>query len=179
MDHPQLELLASLLAARKVRVVRFEFPYMAARRTGRTRPPDREPVARATWHQVIASLGGGKRVVIGGRSFGGRMASLVADEEGARGLVCLGYPFHPTGRPQQSRVAHLETLRTPTLIVQGERDAFGNPDEVASYALSDAIHVEWLPDGDHSFVPRRASGRTLQDNYEAAAELVAEFMRAL
>ena len=88
-----------------------------------------------------------------------------------RGLICLGYPFHPTGRPEQLRVAHLAALRTPTLIVQGERDAFGKPDEVASYALSDAIRVEWLPDGDHSFVPRRASGRTLRENYETGRGL--------
>ena len=103
MDSPFLDTIARGLAERGLRVVRFEFPYMRARRTsGARKPPDREPVLRASWREAIEAAGGGGpgRLVIGGKSLGGRIASLVADETGVRGLVCLGYPFHPPGRPE-------------------------------------------------------------------------------
>ena len=100
---------------------------------GNRRPPDRQPVLLQTWHEVIDALGGAEGLVIGGRSMGGRMASLIADAVGARGLVCLGYPFHPPGKPETSRTQHLAALCTPTLIVQGERDAFGSRAEVETY----------------------------------------------
>ena len=98
-----------------------------------------------------------KTLLIGGKSLGGRIASLVADETEVAGLVCLGYPFHPTGKPEQLRIEHLKSIHTTTLIVQGERDPFGNRQEVAGYKLSKHIRVHWLPDGDHSFKPRKAS----------------------
>ena len=106
------------------------------------------------------------RVAVGGKSMGGRIASMIADEVGARALVCFGYPFHPPGQPRQLRTAHLQALRTPALILQGTRDAFGVPDEVAGYGLSPAIRVEWIEDGDHSFKPPARSGRTETDNVE-------------
>jgi len=180
MDDPFLEAIAGGLAARGLRVARFEFPYMAARRaTGARRGPDRAPVLLATWRAAVAALGGGGALVIGGKSMGGRIASMIADLVGARGLVCLGYPFHPPRKPEQLRTAHLATLRTPTLIVQGTRDPFGTPDEVAGYALSRAIRVAWIEDGDHSFVPRKASGRTRAQNVQAAVDAVAAFTAAL
>jgi predicted alpha/beta-hydrolase family hydrolase len=175
MDSPFLAYFAHGLAARGIRVVRFEFPYMRARRDGRRLPPDRPPVLRACWREVISALGGGERLVIGGKSLGGRIASLVADEVSARGLVCLGYPFHPPGRPQALRVEHLRTLRTPTLIVQGTRDPLGSRDEVAGYALSPAIRVHWIVDGDHSLKPRSRSGRTEEQNLAEALEAMGDF----
>lgn len=178
MDHSWLEALAAALTERKVHLVRFEFPYMAARRQGQRRPPDRAPVAAATWHEVIAELGGGDRVLVGGKSFGGRMASLVADTEQVRGLVCLGYPFHPTGKPTQLRTEHLASLETPTLILQGERDPFGTRDEVEGYALSENIEVRWFASSDHSLQPLKSTGRTLADNLATACDAIAEFMRA-
>jgi predicted alpha/beta-hydrolase family hydrolase len=99
------------------------------RRTGQKRPRDREPVLRETWLQIVAMLGH-QRLVIGGKSMGGRIASLIADEAGVAGLVCLGYPFHPTGKPDRLRVEHLRTIQTPTLILQGTRDPFGSREEV-------------------------------------------------
>jgi hypothetical protein len=75
---------------------------------------------------------------------------MVADEAGVRALVCFGYPFHPPGKPENLRIAHLEKLRTPTLILQGTRDAFGTPDDVRAYPLSPAIRVAWTERGDHS-----------------------------
>src|SRR5436309_2495547 len=126
MDSPFLNVVAAGLAAAGLRAVRFEFPYMRRRReAGERRAPDREPVLRAAWKEAIAALGGGERLVIGGKSLGGRMASLVADEAGVRGLVCLGYPFHPPGQPERLRTKHLQDLRTPALFVQGTRDALG------------------------------------------------------
>lgn len=179
MDTPFMDTIAAGVAAAGIRVVRFEFPYMAARRQGRRPPPDRLPVLQWTWHEVVAALGKPERLVIGGKSMGGRIASMVVDDLGVAGLVCLGYPFHPPGRPDSLRVAHLETLRTPALIVQGERDPMGSRAEVASYALAGSIRVLWLADGDHSLRPRKASGETEAGHLAAAAEAVAAFIRAL
>jgi predicted alpha/beta-hydrolase family hydrolase len=136
MDAPFMTAVAHGLADHGFRVARFEFPYMAIRReSGKKKPPDREPVLRATWLQVIELLGR-EGLVIGGKSMGGRIASLVADDAGVAGLVCLGYPFHPVGKPDRLRVEHLAAIKTPMLIVQGERDPFGCRDAVDGYTLS-------------------------------------------
>lgn len=180
MDSPYMTAVARGLAAGGLRVARFELPYMRRRReTGERRPPDREPVLREAWHAAIAALGGGGRLVIGGKSMGGRMASLIADEAGVRGLVCLGYPFHPPGNPGRLRTAHLAGLRTPALIVQGTRDALGTREEVEGYDLSPAIRIVWMEDGDHSFKPRVASGRTERQNLEEAVAAVLGFVESL
>lgn len=165
----------------RVRVARFEFPYMRARReTGRRGgAPDREPVLRDSWKEAVEKLGGGSKLVIGGKSMGGRIASMVADEVGARGLVCLGYPFHPPGRPEKLRTKHLEDLRTPALILQGTRDAFGTPEDVAGYRLSPAIRVVWIEDGDHSWKPRASSGRTEAQNIADGVSAILEFATGL
>ncbi len=164
--------------------VRFEFPYMAAARHGGKRgAPDREPVLIDTWQQVIETVarkaGGRERLVIGGKSLGGRIASMVAADEGVAGVVCLGYPFHPPGRPDRLRTGHLEKLAVPVLICQGERDPFGTPDEVAGYRLPANISVRWLADGDHGFRPRKASGLTETDNWNTAVQAIAEFLAQL
>lgn len=183
MTTPFMAFFARELAERGLRVARFEFPYMASKRlTGKSRPPDREPVLRQTWLRVVAMLkdtSPGARMVIGGKSMGGRMASLVADEAEVGGLVCLGYPFHPVGKPQTLRVEHLRALKTPTLILQGERDPFGARAEVATYDLSPAIQVHWLADGDHSFKPRKSSGRSERENWQEAIEQIAHFVQSL
>ena len=180
MDSPFMDAVAAGLAEGGLRVARFELPYMRRRReSGERRPPDREPVLREAWLEAIAALGGGERLVIGGKSLGGRMASLVADEAGVRGLVCLGYPFHPPGQPDRLRTKHLQDLRTPALFVQGTRDALGSREEVAGYGLSPAIRLEWLEDGDHSFKPRASSGRTETQNLAAAVAAVLRFVETL
>lgn len=176
MDSPFMAHIAQGLGARGLRVARFEFPYMAARRAdGKKRPPDRAPVLLESWRAAIAALAG-PHLAIGGKSLGGRMASLIADEAGVRALVCLGYPFHPPGRQDKLRTEHLAELQTPTLILQGERDPFGTRDEVAGYRLSPAIRIAWCPDGDHSFKPRKASGRSQEDNWGLAVEVMYEFL---
>lgn len=110
---------------------------------------------------------------------GGRIASMVADDAGVDGLVCLGYPFHPPGRPEKTRTEHLAALATPTLVVQGTRDSFGTFDDVAGYALSPAIRLAWMEDGDHSFKPRKASGRTEEQNWNEGIAAVAAFLKEL
>lgn len=179
MDAPFMNSVAAGLAAAGHRVARFEFPYMAARRHGRRPPPDPERVLLASWRDVVAHLAPAQGLVIGGKSLGGRMASLVADELGVRGLICLGYPFHPPGRPEKLRTGHLAGLSTPTLIVQGTRDPFGRPGEVASYALAPSIRVVWIEDGDHGLMPPRRSARTGAGNLVEAVAAVADFLASL
>ena len=179
MDSPFMYAMAQGLAKRGYRVARFEFPYMAARRTGGRRgAPDREPVLRETWLKVVEILGR-EHLIIGGKSMGGRIATLVADEAAVAGLVCLGYPFHPVGKPTQLRVQHLQDLKTPTLILQGERDPFGGREEVGTYKLSRAIQLKWLTDGDHSFKPRKSSGVTEAQNLDTAISEMDSFVQHL
>jgi uncharacterized protein len=173
-----LATVARGVGAAGTRVVRFEFPYMRARRAGGARgAPDREPVLRESWLATIASLGGGSRLVVGGKSLGGRIASMVADEAGVAGLVCLGYPFHPPGKPERLRTGHLEALATPALIIQGTRDPFGSREDVAGYSLSPSIRIVWIEDGDHSFKPRASSGRTEAQTLAEAVAHVTEFLK--
>lgn len=177
MDTPFMNTVAHGLADRGIRVARFEFPYMAARRKGKkSGAPDREPILLDAWRQAIDQLGGGPAVSVGGKSLGGRMASMVADEKGVRGLVCFGYPFHPPGAPEKMRTKHLMSLKTPALIIQGTRDAFGGPDDVKSYRLPKTIRIEWLKDGDHSYKPRASSGITLDEQLQRAIDLAAKFI---
>jgi hypothetical protein len=179
MDSPAMTAFAEGLAAAGLHAVRFEFPYMQRRReSGNRGGPDRAPVLLETWRQVIESFDR-RRLIIGGKSMGGRIASMVADDAGVRGLVCLGYPFHPPGRPEKLRTEHLAGLQTPTLIVQGTRDPFGNAGEVSGYDLSPAISLHWLEDGDHSFKPRKSSGRTLEQNLEEAIAAIVSFIEGL
>jgi len=181
MDSPFMNTIGAGLAGGGYRVARFEFPYMAARREGRrTGAPDRESVLLQTWRDVIAELSGGASLVIGGKSLGGRIASMVADETGVLGLLCLGYPFHAPGkRADAHRLEHLRSMRTPALIIQGERDSFGNRDEVESYRLAPSIKIAWMPDGDHSFKPRARSGHTEGGNLELAIAASIAFAKAL
>lgn len=184
MTSPFLEAFAGLLAARDIGTVRFEFGYMAARRDGGARkPPPRAERLMDEYRAAVAALPAGAPLLIGGKSMGGRVASLVADELFAAGaiggLVCLGYPFHPPKKPEQLRTAHLEKMVCPALIVQGERDPFGTRDEVSAYRLSPTIRLHWASDGDHDLGPRGASGFTRKGNLAAAADAVATFAGSL
>lgn len=182
MTSPFMERMSDLLAKRGFNVTRFEFSYMdARRRQGARKPPPKAELLTAEYEAIVAqlapALAKGQRLVIGGKSMGGRVASLVAAHLHSQGLVaglvCLGYPFHPPGKPDKLRTSHLEALACPALIVQGERDPFGTRDEVGGYALSRAIQLEWLPDGDHDLKPRRP--RTHDANLAAAADAIVAF----
>ena len=171
-----LSYFADGLVEERYRVIRFDFPYMQERSTtGRKRPPDREEILKETWLTVLDSVND-NHVVVGGKSMGGRIASMIADQSRAEGLICLGYPFHPTGKPHKLRTDHLTNLQTPTLIVQGENDPFGQRQEVETYELSDAIEMHWSPDGDHSFRPKRGSDRDQDQNMKNALRAVKRFL---
>ncbi|RWK32595.1 alpha/beta fold hydrolase [Mesorhizobium sp.] len=180
MDSASMTATAKALAEAGFRVARFEFHYMAARRYGHRKPPPRAETVNPEYIKAIADLrakGVNGPLIIGGKSMGGRVASMIADEMFSNGqisgLLCLGYPFHPPGKPTQLRTKHLADLKTPTLIFQGTRDEFGTPDEVATYDLSDAIEMRWLEDGDHDLKPRKSiSGFSAADHLKTLADTV-------
>jgi len=179
MDAHFMTFFAEGLAAHGARVIRFEFPYMYERRiSGKKLLPNKIELLLETWHQIIDQLGT-EKLIIGGKSLGGRVASMVADEVGVMGLVCLGYPFHPFNRPDKLRIKHLKDIKTPSLFLQGERDSFGNKVEVSEYKLSNNARFHWVEDGDHSFKPRRKSGRNEQKNLDDALDVLIEFVRTL
>ena len=176
MDSDFMNTLATELAGQGVRVLRFEFPYMAERRrTGKKRPPDRAPVLLLAFAEALDKAGGAQ-VFIGGKSMGGRMATMLAVERRCRGVVCFGYPFHPPGKPETTRLEHLPAMRAPALICQGDRDPFGNRQEVAGYPLPAAVQLHWLADGNHDLAPRKASGITAQENMRSAVAAVLTFI---
>jgi predicted alpha/beta-hydrolase family hydrolase len=191
MAHPFLVGCATGLAARGFDAITFNFPYMERR----AKAPNPAPQLEACYRTLIATLAergwlAGRRLVIGGKSMGGRMATMVAAGADAgtgpvvhpvAGVVALGYPLHPPGRPEQLRVAHFATLRTPTLFVQGTRDDFGRPDELAPHLapLGALATIHPIERGDHSFkvtgLPRGTQGAVL----EGILDTVAAWCRAL
>jgi predicted alpha/beta-hydrolase family hydrolase len=184
MDSAAMTATARALAAAGCRVARFEFGYMAARRSGRRKPPPRAESVQPEYTAAIDALKAKGKLIIGGKSMGGRVASMIADKmlEAGKiaGLLCLGYPFHPPEKPQQLRTAHLAGLKAPTLIVQGTRDPFGTPGEVAGYTLSKAIEILWLEDGDHDLKPRKSiSGFSATDHLKTLADRVTAWSKIL
>ncbi|NNE68477.1 MAG: alpha/beta hydrolase [Pyrinomonadaceae bacterium] len=178
MDHAFMNSIAEGIASQGIRVTRFEFPYMAKRRiTGKRGGPGSPKVLLQTWREVVAELNGEIPLFIGGKSMGGRIATMVADEQGLEGIVCFGYPFHPPGRSEKLRTEHLASMPLPMLVIQGERDTFGNKEEVGDYDLAETIEFEWMPDGDHSLKPRKKSGFTEEENLEAAVQAAAAFIK--
>ncbi|WP_435275959.1 alpha/beta fold hydrolase [Psychrobium sp. nBUS_13] len=157
--------IAEGLAEKGVRVARFNFPYMQQRLIdGKRRPPNRAPQLVEFYSELIKELN--QPVYIGGKSMGGRIASMAAaqgDEELnklIKGVICLGYPFHPIGKPEKLRIEHLKDIQAPVFIAQGTRDKLGSYEEVNNYDLNQQIDFLWLEDGDHDFKPRVKSGIT-------------------
>lgn len=186
MDSPSMNATAKALAGRGFRVARFEFNYMASRRTEAGRkPPPRADKVIPEYVAAIDDLGPTNGpLIIGGKSMGGRVASMAAaalyDAGRIAGLLCLGYPFHPPGKPSQLRTSHLAALQTPTLICQGTRDEFGSPDEIAGYDLSPAIEMFFLEDGDHDLKPRKSvSGLSAADHLKTLAAAVDDWVRRI
>ncbi|NLR99846.1 alpha/beta hydrolase [Rhizobium sp. P38BS-XIX] len=185
MDTSWMDSVAVALSENELRVIRFEFDYMSARRTsGKRAPPPRADLLCQEYKDVVGELDLEGTVVIAGKSMGERVASMIADglyDAGAiSGLLCLGYPFHPIGKPDNLRTGHLQQMKTPTLICQGTRDLFGSKDEVLTYTLSGVINLFWLEDGDHDFRPRKAvSGLTAKQNIAAAVRHVTDWSHSL
>lgn len=177
MDHEFMASVAKGLAKKGIQVIRFNFPYMVKRaEDGKKRPPDRAPKLLEAYQQVISEYAKDNAIVIGGKSMGGRMASLLAGEENVAAVACLGFPFHPPGKPENYKGDHLASVSKPLLILQGERDTFGKREEFSEFALSESVQVEFLPDGDHSFKPRKKSGFTEQGNIDLTVQRLATFI---
>ena len=145
-----MTLIAEALAEAELKVVRFEFAYMAQRRVGGSRkPPPKAEKMIPEFEAALEALDTEVPLIIGGKSMGGRIASMIADgllqTKRISGLLCIGYPFHPIGKPDKLRTDHLRDLQTPTLICQGTRDPFGTAEEVAAYDLSEAIEITFDP----------------------------------
>jgi hypothetical protein len=190
MDSDYMNQMAEAICSHGIQVVRFEFPYMAQRReTGNKRPPDRAPKLLTHFSEVLQQLGDDVDIVIGGKSMGGRMASLLAagskdapannHTTNIRGVICLGYPFHAPGKPDKVRTEHFIDLPCPTLILQGERDPFGKHEEVTNYTLPSQVQIQWLEDGDHDFKPRKKSGFEHSTQLAKAAYYCANFIQSL
>jgi len=172
-----------------LQTIPFNFPYMKImQETGKRRPPDRMPKLIQAFKdqlEIYQDEYPKKKLVIGGKSMGGRVASLVASEiEKAKNnnisaCICLGFPFHPPKKLDKYRGEHLSELNTPTLILQGERDTFGTRSEIDGYSLSSSVTVNFIPDGDHSFKPRVRSGHTLEGNIDLSVKKVIEFLASL
>ena len=184
MNSDFMNYFAEYLGASGIRVARFEFPYMQKTRAdGKRRPPDQVPVLLETWIAVIEALGL-ENLIIGGKSMGGRIASLCAvhqEEAGmpVAGCICLGYPFHAPGKPKKVRADHLAEIKTPCLILQGDRDPFGSKVELSSYRLSAAINIRLVADGEHTFIPRKSSGRTQAENWDFAVKEMIRFISSI
>ena len=183
MDTPFMDAFTAGLVAAGVRVVRFEFPYMAGRRSGGRRPVDRPPILHATYmevalHEQTRAAKKRAHLFLGGRSMGGRIASLIADEVEPDGLVCLAYPFWPPGKPNDdARLVPLRAMKTPALIIQGTRDEFGGKPAVQGQIFTPRVH--FLEDGDHDFDARRSSGRTTEMNVNEAVLVTSAFIESV
>lgn len=178
MEHEFMADMAKKLAAHGIRVVRFNFPYMVTRsQDGKKRPPDRAPKLLADFEEKINQFHReGQHLFLAGKSMGGRMASHLSEHPLVTGVMCLGFPFHPPGKPETYKGEHLIEITKPTLILQGERDTFGTKAECQSFAFSDAICIDFIPDGDHSLKPRVKSGFTEQGNRALAISKMMAFI---
>lgn len=175
MSHEFFQTLVPLLTD-EIAILRFNFPYMQQIiQTGKRRPPDRLPRLIDAFQQAIPKWP--QSVFIGGKSMGGRVATHVAlERDDISGVIVFGFPFHPPGKPLGNRAQHFSSLVTPTLIFQGERDPFGNYNELQYDSLLSHVHMSWLKDADHSFIPRKRSGLTQIEHLCVIAQQVKEFI---
>lgn len=177
MDHEFMQNVSKGLAQQGIRVLRFNFPYMVRRmEEGTKRPPDRAPKLLDAFTDIIETQCSGP-VVIGGKSMGGRMASWLGEHEQVAGIACLGFPFHPPGKPEKFKGDHLATVAKPCLILQGERDTFGKQEEFADFIFSPHVRYQFIPDGDHGFKPRKRSGYTEEGNIKQVVDALSLFIR--
>lgn len=179
-----MRLFAAGLAERGLDVVTFNFLYMEQGR----KIPDPAPRLEGCYRAVIDAAVKhkklkGNRLVIGGKSMGGRIASQVAAQNGEHidGLAFLGYPLHPPGRPEKLRSEHLPKIKAPMLFVQGARDAFGTKDEIAATIKKLKLPAELfaIEGGDHSLKVPKSAGVPQPEIYEAAMDKIAEWIQPL
>jgi predicted alpha/beta-hydrolase family hydrolase len=184
--HPFMVTMARGLAERGIDVATFDFPYMREKR----RVPDKAPVLEAAFREAVAEAldrsaqarHTSTRLFIGGKSMGGRMATHLAAQglDGLAGVVALGYPLHPPGKPEQPRIAHLPAIRVPMLIVQGERDAFGTPDELKPVIgqMTARVMLHVVARGDHSLAVAKTAGVAQKDVYATVLDTIASWVQS-
>lgn len=178
--HPFMVTIARGLAGQGIDVVTFNFPYMDQKR----RVPDKAPVLEASFRGAVDEARAGHdanaRLFIGGKSMGGRMATHLAAVglAGLHGVVLLGYPLHPPGKPEQRRAAHLPRIPVPVLIVQGERDSFGTPAELESAfaPLGKLATLHVVEHGDHSLAVSRSGGVRQNQVYDTVIARIASWI---
>lgn len=176
-DSEFMQQISCGVSAQQINVWRFDFPYIQIMQAqGKRRPPDKMDILLGHFTAVIESLDNGLPLFIGGKSMGGRVASMLLENTSARGCICLGYPFHPPGKPEKLRIDHLQSLTKPMLVVQGQRDSFGTQQEVSQYPLSQQVKKVFLADGDHSFKPRIKSGFCHQQHIQEAVTQLTKFI---
>jgi uncharacterized protein len=180
--HPFMVTVAHGLAERGIDVTTFDFPYMREKR----RVPDKAPVLEAAFREAVAearaAAGLAHRLFIGGKSMGGRMATHLAAQglDGLHGVVALGYPLHPPGKPEQLRITHLPAIRVPVLIVQGERDAFGTPAELKPVIddMKARVTLHAVAQGDHSLAVPKAAGVAQKNVYATVLDTIASWIHS-
>lgn len=174
-----MQSISKLLASETLQVQLFDFPYMQRRKlTGKKSPPDRMDTLVEAFKKEIDPK---TPFYIGGKSMGGRVATMIADnlkQENypIQGVIAFGYPFHPPAKPEKLRTEHLQAIATPTLIIQGTRDNFGMPEEVETYSLSQNIKLKWIQDGNHSLETLKRSELSTEEAWKKAASLAKKFM---
>ena len=137
--------MANGIADHNISVVRFNFAYMQlAQELNKRRPPEKANKLMENYLDVLKQVSDESPLFIGGKSMGGRIASMILDESSAKGCICMGYPFHPQKQPEKLRTEHLMTIQKPILMLQGERDALGTLEEVKSYQLPKKIQTHYL-----------------------------------
>jgi uncharacterized protein len=178
--------IAQGVSQKGVRVIRFEFPYMTkSRNVGKRRAPDSPKKLKAHFLQIIEEeqqQHPTAQIVIGGKSMGGRIASILTSEKShsdISGCICLGYPFHPPGKPEKLRTDHLQQIDTPCLIIQGTRDPFGKKHEVETYTLDQRIKIKWIEDGEHSLKTKKTSKQTWDQALDEAVASICTFLSTL
>ena len=186
MHAPALVTVANALAAAGIPSLRFNYPYRSAGRRAPDRPPALEAATRAAIDELAARSGlPMERLVLGGRSMGGRFCSLVAadavDPVPALGLLMLGYPLHPAGKPERRRDDHFDRVSCPVLFVSGTRDALAPQAELAESAtkIKGPVTLHWLETADHGFRPLKSSGRTVDDVLAEVAETSVMWVKGL
>ena len=179
MHHPFLEKITHLLNEQNINVLRFNFPYMDKRELdGKKYPPNRMPILLECYQEVLVATDNVLPVFIGGKSMGGRVAATLAKSEKTevKGVICLGYPFHPAKKPEKLRLEPLQDTKKSILILQGDRDFLGCKSEIENYEISNLCQLQYFEDGDHDLKPRVKSGFTHQQHIEQAVHAIVRFI---
>ena len=175
MDSDWLNTLSEKFNYLGVKVIRFNFPYMQQRvDSGKKMPPNKLPILIDCFNDIIDNTAG--KVFIGGKSMGGRIATMVANNNSVKGVIAFGYPFHPVGKPEKMRTEHLKQFKKPCLIIQGERDPFGKKDEWQGFSIDPNIDLFPIKTANHDLKPLKSSGLNLDNALDLSVSKAIEFM---